>query len=461
MISCHSWVVKGLKNNSFPLSQKYLDFINTVENVDADFLEGTTASGKTTVGAGVKFMRMVSRSKKKLHIIASKTTGTAEKNIIQQDNGILDLHSEAVYCGNGDKDYKIPHIKFEGKIIFILGYDNRDKWELVLGSQFGCVYIDEINTANIEFVREVSTRNDYLMATLNPDDPDLPVYKEFINRSRPYKKYAKDVPREIMDDLTETPVPKWRYWFFTFRDNLSLSDADIQKKIQSAPPGTKLYKNKIEGLRGRATGLIFPNFDRRKHVVTKAWVRQQVKDGKIKFKKFSAGLDTAYSSKSPDTISMIFQGITEDRKLITIEEEVYNNAERETPLAPSDTSVKFVQFLEHCRKEWGLSRNVYIDCADQATITELRKWKRLNGCIYNFIDSYKKVTILDRINLQIGWLQQGCYLIINTCTEHIKEMERYSWDEEKDIPEDGNDHTINANQYSWIPHRDMIGFEQE
>ena len=69
------------------------------------------------------------------------------------------------------------------------------------GSQFGCVYIDEINTANIDFVREISTRNDYLMATLNPDDPSLPVYKEFINRSRPYKKYAKDVPIEIMREL--------------------------------------------------------------------------------------------------------------------------------------------------------------------------------------------------------------------------------------------------------------------
>ena len=69
---------------SFPLSQKYIDFCNTVEGVDVEFLEGTTASGKTTVGAGVKFMRMVRRSKKKTHIIASKTTGTAEKNIIQQ-----------------------------------------------------------------------------------------------------------------------------------------------------------------------------------------------------------------------------------------------------------------------------------------------------------------------------------------------------------------------------------------
>ena len=369
-----------MKSSTFPLSQKYLDFINTVNGVDADFLEGTTASGKTTVGAGVKFMRMVSRSQKKLHIIASKTTGTAEKNIIQQDNGILDLHRSAKYYGNGDKDYKIPHIKFEGKIIFVLGYDNKDKWMLVLGSQFGCVYIDEINTANIEFIREISTRNDYLMATLNPDDPSLPVYKEFVNRSRPYRKYKKDVPPEIMEELREEPVPKWRYWFFTFRDNLSLTEETIQKKINAAPPGTKLYKNKIQGLRGKATGLIFPNFDRKKHVVSKAWVKKQIADGKLKFKKFTAGLDTSYSSKSPDTIAMVFQGITEDRKLITLEERVYSNADLDTPLAPSDTTVSFIGFLEKCREEWGFAKEVYIDCADQATVTELRKYKRLHGC---------------------------------------------------------------------------------
>lgn len=57
--------------------------------------------------------------------------------------------------------------------------------------------------------------------------------------------------------------------------------------------------------------------------------------GLDRWKKFSLpGLDTAYSSKSPDTISMIFQGITEDRRLITLAEKVYNNAELENPIAP-------------------------------------------------------------------------------------------------------------------------------
>lgn len=452
--------MKGLKN-SFPLSQKYKDFINTVENVDAEFLEGTTASGKTTVGAGIKFMRMVSRSNKKLHIIASKTTGTAEKNIIQQDNGILDIHKgKASYYGNGDKDNKLPHIKFEGKIIYILGYDNKDKWELVLGAQFGCVYIDEINTANIDFVREISTRNEYLLATLNPDNPDLPVYKEFINRSRPYEKYKDDIPEEILSELREEPVSKWRYWFFTFKDNLSLTPEMIEKKIKSAPSGTKLYKNKILGLRGKATGLIFPNFNRKKHVVSATELKQKILVGKLKFKKFSAALDTSYSSKSPDTIAMIFQGITEDRKLMILSENVYSNKDLNYPLAPSDTVVKFISFLETNRKEWGYAKEVFIDCADQATITELRKYKRLNGCLYNFIDSYKKVEILDRIKLMLGWIQQDCYLVVDNCIEHLKELGIWSWEEEKDEPEDKNNHTIDASCYGWIPYKHFIGFEE-
>ena len=443
--------------NSFPLSQKYIDFINTVENVDADFLEGTTASGKTTVGAGVKFMRMVSRSKKKTHIIAAKSVGVAEKNIIQQDNGILDLHINAKYCGNGDKDNKIPHIKFEDKIIYILGYDNRDKWEMVLGSQFGCVYIDEINTANIDFVREISTRNDYMMATLNPDDPSLPIYDEFINKSRPYKKYAADVPVEIMKELNKNPVPKWRYWFFSFRDNLSLTDADIEKKKQSAPVGTKLYKNKILGLRGRATGLVFPNFDRSKHVVSKEWLKAKLESGEIVFKKFTSGLDTAYSQKSKDTIAAIFQGITEDGTLIVLDEMVIANQNRQVPLAPSDVVPKYIEFLDRNGREWGIVRDVFIDSADQATKTELMKYKRKHGCLYNFFDSYKKVTILDRINLMLGWFQKVQYLVLDHCTEHIRELEIYSWQEEKDIPEDANDHTINGSQYGWIPYREIIG----
>ena len=70
----------------------------------------------------------------------------------------------------------MPHILFHtsggDKIIFVVGYGNKRKWKDALGGQYGCLYIDEINTADIEFVRESAMRSDYLMATLNPDDPE-------------------------------------------------------------------------------------------------------------------------------------------------------------------------------------------------------------------------------------------------------------------------------------------------
>lgn len=445
------------------LSEKYKAFLRC--DAPVEFLEGTTAAGKTTVGL-FKFMCKVAESPKKLHILAADDTGTAEKNIINKDLGILDdFGILAEYKGNGSGEYKMPHILFHtssgDKIIFVIGYGNKSKWKDALGGQYGCLYIDEVNTANIDFVREASMRCDYLMATLNPDDPSLDVYKEYINCSRPLPEWEDGTPQEIKDELKEEPKPGWVHWFFSFDDNAGLPEEKKQRIIQNTPKGTKIWKNKIEGLRGKATGLVFPNFLRKKHVVSEKWVRSQMAAEKIRFKKFTCGLDTSYSSKSPDTIAMMFQGITEDRKLITLAEKVYSNKDLDQPLAPSDTAVKFIDFLERCRKDWGFAKDTFVDCADAATITELRKYKRLHSCLYNFVESYKKVTILDRIKLQLGWIQQDCYLVLDTSTNHISEMEKYSWDDEKDVPEDKNDHTINSQQYGWIPFRNMIGFEVE
>lgn len=449
-----------IMSDEYKLSPKYRDFLK--HNAPVEFLEGTTAAGKTTVGI-TKFMLKVAKSPKKMHVIASKTTGVAEKNIIQKEYGILDVFGDLVrYNGNGDKDNKIPHIRYQTssgeKIIYILGYDNADKWKMALGSQFGCVLIDEINTASIEFVREICTRNDYLMATLNPDDPNLPVYSEFINCSRPLEKYKKDVPKEIMEQLNSEEKPGWTYWFFSFYDNASLSEADIEKKKLSAPKGTKLYKNKILGLRGRATGLIFSNFERKNNVISKHKAKT------MKFVQFTAGLDTSYSQNSPDTFAFTFLGITDKKEVVVLDEEVYNNANLEAPLAPSDIAPRFFKFLEKNRKEWGFARDVFIDSADQATIMELKKFKRTNACLYNFLNSYKKVEIIDRIHLMLGWINTAnkiYYYVVDTCIEHIRELECYSWKEDKYEPEDANDHTINSSQYAWIPFRKIIGDYKE
>ena len=431
----------------FKLSQKYIDFIKDMD-VDADFLEGTTASGKTTIGAGVKFMIKVSASSKKLHIIAGRTTGVVEKNILQQDNGILDLHRNAKYYGNGDKDYKFPHIKFEDKIILVMGYDTKDKWENALGGQYGCVLIDECNTADIEFLREVSTRNDYMICTLNPDSPDIPVYKEFINRSRPLPQYAKDVPQSIMQELKEPEHPKWRYWFFTFLDNAGLTKEQIEKKKASAPVGTKMYKNKILGLRGRATGLIF-NL-KKENIITETEAK------KHKYIYYSIGCDTSYSKESHDKLSFSFIGITKERKCIVLATESRNNKDAVVPFAPSDVIPLLIAFAEQCKSKYGFSKNIYIDSADAGTILESQKYKRNTACIYDFAGAWKKTKIITRIQLQQSWLQTKDFLVVDTCTDYIEECNTYSYTEDGQA-EDGHDHCINACQYAWLPYKTKIG----
>ncbi|MBQ7775291.1 MAG: terminase [Lachnospiraceae bacterium] len=466
-----------METGKLVLSDKYKVFLK--HKAPVEFLEGTTSAGKTTVGL-FKFMLRVAASPKKLHIIAAEDTGTAEKNLITKDLGILDDFGKLTeYKGNGSNEIKIPHIIFHtsggDKIILIMGYGDKKRWKKALGGQYGCLLIDEINTADIEFIREASMRCDYLMGTLNPDDPGLPVYKEYINHSRPLPEYKDDAPIELNNMLVEEPKPGWVHWFFSFEHNLGVTPEKIAQIKLNTPKGTKLWKNKIQGLRGRATGLVFGIFDEQRHVVSKEYAQSLIQDKRNReqrewFEWFTSGLDTAYSQKSPDTIAMSFIGITNKGRCFLLDERVYNNANLGTPLAPSDTVINYIAFLERNRKEWGFAKNVFIDSADQATITEFEKYKRSHPeCLYLFNNAYKRVEIIDRINLQLGWMafddEAGKYpvfLVVDTCKNYIGEMGTYSWKEDKDnTPEDGNDHMINSAQYGWIPFKDKIGVEKK
>lgn len=437
------------------LSPKYKAFLRHDANVE--FLEGTTYAGKTTVGV-VKFMLKVADSKKKLHILSGLDLGTIEKNIINKDLGIIDIFGALVqYNASGKGQHSLPHISYQTpkgeKIVYILGYDNKARWKKALGGQYGCLYIDEINIADMEYVREASMRCDYLLATLNPDDPSLPIYDEYINHSRPLPEYENDAPQEINNMLNKEPKPDWVHWFFSFADNLALTEEKKAQIIGNVPIGTKLYKNKIQGLRGRSTGLIFALEDR--HVITLKRAKE------FNFVRFSCGVDTSYSRTSEDTFAFIFGGITKCRKWITLAERIYNNKDLTVPLTPSDIPPLLVDFLEQCRKDYGFSKNIFIDSADQGTILECQKYKRANGSVYNFNPAWKKTKIIDRINLQCGWMAHDDFLIVKSCKGSIRELNLYSWKENKDEPEDRNDHTVNACQYAWLPFKSYIGNVKE
>lgn len=439
---------------SLILSPKYKAFLKYWD-AEVENLEGTTAAGKTTVGA-FKWMLKVADSKRKLHVLSGLDLGTIEKNIIQSELGLLDLLGEYIeYRPNGNKDHSLPHMLYQthngDKVVYVLGYDNKTRWKKALGGQYGCLFIDEVNIADMEYVREIWMRSDYVMTTSNPDDPELPIYHEYINKSRPLDKYKDDAPKEIDDQLNESPKPGWVHWFFNFDHNDGLSQKKKDRIIGSVPKGTKLYKNKIQGLRGRAEGLVFSSFEYNKNVITEQQAKQ------FEFAAYSCGVDTSYSKHTNDTVAFIFMGVTNKGQLVVLDEKVMSNKGSDEPFSPSDVARELFVFMSHCTNKWGFSRYVHIDNADQATITEVNKLKRNESSLHSFINSDKRLKVIDRVNFMNAWIDNEMYLIVKHCDNHIHEINTYSYD--KGIPEDRNDHTINASQYGWIPIRTMIGYE--
>ena len=224
------------------LSPKFKDFILT--ETKRDYLEGTTAAGKTTVGI-FKFMMMVAKSDIKYHVMAGVDIGTIEKNVINSERGLLEQFEDiADYHGSGKGNIRLPHIEYitpNGiKIIYVCGMDDKRRWKKVLGSQFGCVYIDEVNLADMEFMREITHRCKYMMTTSNPDSPDLDVYKEFIKRgymqtfgcetirSKHIQSLLLETPHNLI--LAETDNPTAETWLGGTNNSVFLIE-DIYQNI--------------------------------------------------------------------------------------------------------------------------------------------------------------------------------------------------------------------------------------
>jgi len=415
----------------------------------------TTQAGKTTTAVSTKFVYMVQKTTRKKHLIAGDSLGTVVSNILLNgDCGLLDVYPEIEMYLNGSSEQKLPHLKMGDNTIYLVGYADIGKFKKVLGGQFGAIFIDEINIADMSFVRELFLpRFEYMCCTLNPDNPAKEIYTEIINRARPIEKYENQVPRHMWEELNKSPQSEdWHYWYFTFDDNPTMTEDMRNKLLTSLLPETREYKTKILGIRTKGVGLIF-NLPQR-NIISKEEAK------KFQYQKFTCGVDTSYSRESKDTFSFEYIGITTCGKTINLAERCFNNKDMVISLTPSDIAVELYDFIVEQQKEWGVCPSAFIDSADQATLTECQKHKRINGYNFYYFGSYKKTRILDRINLTNGWIATGDFLIVDECKELIREFNQYSWKTNKDEPEDANDHCINANQYAWLPYKNMIGVKK-
>ena len=420
--------------------------------------EGQTYAGKTTIGS-IKFVLRVKASSKHQHFIAGQDLGVVEKNIINSENGILSMFGNDVeYFGNGNVEYNLPHLRVHSlrgdKIVFIFGYNDATRWKKALGGQYGCGLIDEVNTANMDFVREAAMRVDYLLMTLNPDDPNLQIYHDYINHCRPLKEYENDVPKEMMQQLLSRPAKEgWVHWFFRMDDNPTLTPEKKQKIISNVPEGSKQWKSKILGLRGRAEGLVYEEFTDDKII--------PLEDFKFlpneMVQRVICGLDSGLNADATALVPMLIT--TAGRLLVT---PTFYYVPKLGSNSNSQQAVNIAKWLDYWLPRFGIRiTNIVQIFGDSAALTQDLIYEINLRTPFRAMKVEKKDILKDtqRVKSIIGrddyfYIIDAGYRnplnpdeVLGNSDMFIVELNNKVWDIKKGVPEDGNDHCIDAFKY--------------
>lgn len=247
-------------------TDRHLDMLAIAVNEDIEVivLEGTIRSSKTVIAIQMFYWR-VKISPEPLHLIAAKDYDAIRDNILECNGlGLLHLFDDVELVKPKIGSYYLRMTGADGSIktIIMAGYATVKMWEKILGKTLGVELIDEVNIADKAFIDESRARQasvDHPLAiwTLNGDNPEHPIYQDYINNAKPIGK----VPDSILNDMLPIPNKKgWIYTHWTFIDNPIMTPEKIERARGMYPIGSYYFTIKILGERGVAEGAIFAQY---------------------------------------------------------------------------------------------------------------------------------------------------------------------------------------------------------
>ena len=202
-------------------------------------------------------------------VLGGQSVPVLERLFIQNESSFYNIFKPICnYVSAGQGGARIVISMGEGKkdkIIYLVGYDNKKRWLAILGMTIHGFDIEEINTADDEFVSEAFIRTfrngGWMYGNCNGGDPDTLVYTDYMNKGRPLDKWASQVPKETWNELEQAiPDDAFRYYFFTFEDNPTMTQAQKQSLIDNTPKDSYQWKTKILGIRGIREGVIYADY---------------------------------------------------------------------------------------------------------------------------------------------------------------------------------------------------------
>lgn len=224
---------------------------------------------------------------------------------------------------------------------------------------------------------------------------------------------------------------------FTMDDNPSL-DEETKERYRKMFVGV-FFQRFILGLWVLADGIIYPNFDLKKHTIKE-------KDIPGNFDSFYVTSD--YGITNPQVFLLCGIKYINSKPHLYVLQEYYNKGKKKNKKGQEENIVKTdTLFLkDYLEMVEGLDiKRVIID----PSATSLINLFRQNAIKVRPADN----SVIDGINVVLNWLDEvRIHIVAENCPELLKEFDAYIWDEKAqergvDKPVKENDHALDALRY--------------
>ena len=412
------------------LLEKHRDLIKDRSQVI--FCEGVTNASKSFI-IGIAFMlRLLTTDNSRTQfVLAGVSVPVLERMFIQNEASFYNIFSPICnYTSAGQGGARIEVKVGRGrpnKIIYLVGYDNKKRWESILGLTIHGFNIEEANIADDDFISEAFIRTfrkgGFMYASCNGGDPDIPLYTDYMNKGRPLDKWAFQVPKETWEELNRAePNDSFRYYFFTFDDNPTMTVAERRSLEDNTPKDSYQWKTKIIGIRGIREGVIYADYMARERNIIDL---DMFDKDKMQFlsargiELITIGQDVGGTDNNVFTLNVFTRGYREHIVADMLE---FNDANHD------EIWDKFSDwFKPYYEKYSQYIKGVFIDSA--AKIMRLTMDDRLKKYYHLRCYGAYKYTIVQRVDAGISQLDKGQLLFAKKAEKCYESFSKAYYDE--------------------------------
>ena len=395
--------IKQKKTIPFHFSDKHKEYIRRCQQCMYNIAEGAVRAGKT-VDNVFAFAHELKSTKDRIHLATGTTMANAKLNIGDANGFGLEYIFRGQCHWGKYKDNEALYVKGPAtgnrqRIVIFAGAAKEDSYKKIRGNSYGMWIATEINLHHRNTIREAFNRTiaadrRKIFWDLNPDNPNAPIYKEYID------KYAKQ-------DAAGELIGGYNYMHCTLYDNINLTRERIREIESQYTVGSIWYLQDIKGMRVTAQGLIYQQIA--EDMNSRAYQMRLTEKPKD-IMEIILGVDFGGSgSGHAFSATAITRGYQDVVSLAAERHECRDENGNQIEIDPEQLGQLFVDFCLKVINLYGYITVVYCDSAEQTLILGIKASLRKAGLGWVRVENALKEEINDRIRLTTRLMAQGRY----------------------------------------------------